>query len=371
MAVVLAEKVHLAGRQFFTSLALASDITRVLVIAHRMSWPDAGRDTLKLVMEISEDDGATWKKFGTFGTSGGDHILRDGTVALSSTYTVWMPGSVTAKRQLRGWIDCKEDLRTKVEFELLTTTRPVRPPIHQSVAFITANSVQATNVSEFTIPGTSFTDTDNTFLFVGVGSSAPPADLTTSVTYDPGVGDDALTEKWDFINDTNWHNSGHFLVAPSTGTKAIDIVLAGADDEVNAGSMFFTGVDQTTPLGTHVEASASTSGPATVDVTSTTSGNLVVDNVWCGFLTNAVGASQTERWAEENVGSFSSGGGSTEPGNDGTVTMSWTLTSQSETNWVIGAVEILAAGAANDTDPYWIASGEQQPRFDPPEIIGY
>ncbi len=32
--------------------------------------------------------------------------------------------------------------------------------------------------------------------------------------------------------------------------------------------------------------------------------------------------------------------------------------------------ESVAAGG-DDTDPYWIASGEQQPRFDPPEIIGY
>ena len=29
------------------------------------------------------------------------------------------------------------------------------------------------------------------------------------------------------------------------------------------------------------------------------------------------------------------------------------------------------AAVTEDTDPYWIAAGQQQPRFDPPEIIGY
>ncbi len=38
--------------------------------------------------------------------------------------------------------------------------------------------------------------------------------------------------------------------------------------------------------------------------------------------------------------------------------------------WDMGADEFVSV-ATEDQDPYWIASGEQQPRFEPPEVVGY
>ncbi len=35
------------------------------------------------------------------------------------------------------------------------------------------------------------------------------------------------------------------------------------------------------------------------------------------------------------------------------------------------AIGLVAVAAADDVDPYWIAEGQQQPRFDPPEVVGY
>jgi len=33
--------------------------------------------------------------------------------------------------------------------------------------------------------------------------------------------------------------------------------------------------------------------------------------------------------------------------------------------------DIITAGTTDDLDPYWIASGQQQPLFEPPEVVGY
>jgi hypothetical protein len=106
--------------------------------------------------------------------------------------------------------------------------------------------------------------------------------------------------------------------------------------------MTFTGVHQTTPLGTFASASApSSAGPATVNVSSAAN-ELVFDTVTCEQCTSlTVGAGQTQRWNLSADNGTTRGAGSTEPG-AATVTMSWTLGSAND--WAIGAVPIKPSG---------------------------
>ena len=86
--------------------------------------------------------------------------------------------------------------------------------------------------------------------------------------------------------------------------------------------MTFTGVDQTTPLGTCVNSAADEPSPMEVVVTSA-AGELVFDVTSGEDTTFTVVGGQDERW-NISPGSKIRGAASTKPG-AGSVTMSWTL----------------------------------------------
>ena len=132
------------------------------------------------------------------------------------------------------------------------------------------------------------------------------------------------------------------LVAPASGTANIVVTLSAAK-RIVAGSVSFTGVDQTTPNGAFA-SNVGANATATVNVTSAT-GELVIDT----FATQGdsgpatVGGGQTQRWNRNtgtNDGNEVLGGGSTEPGAPN-VTMSWGLGQAQD--WSIGAVSLKPA----------------------------
>jgi hypothetical protein len=127
------------------------------------------------------------------------------------------------------------------------------------------------------------------------------------------------------------------LVAPATGTSLTLGVTFAASASSVVGVTSFTGVDQTTPLGTCVVASGDP-GPATVTVTSAP-GELVFDTVASDENVTA-DASQNVRW---DLATPVFAGGSTKAGAS-SVTMSWTAGS---TTWAIGAVPIKPAGSGS------------------------
>ena len=123
-----------------------------------------------------------------------------------------------------------------------------------------------------------------------------------------------------------------YLLAPPTGTN--DIVATFADTtRAIGGATSWSGVNQTTPLGTAVFASGS-DGSATVTVTSSV-GEVVVDALSANGNTATPGTGQTQRW-NLNQGGLT-GAGSSKDG-AAAVTMSWTVTD----NWAIGAVPLKA-----------------------------
>lgn len=135
------------------------------------------------------------------------------------------------------------------------------------------------------------------------------------------------------------------LVAPATGTHNVVITISNTSDVILGGATSWTGVDQTTPLGTSAKATAQSGTTATVNVSSAT-GEVVVDVV-IGLDPISVGAGQTSRYATTGIGL--TGAGSSEPG-AGTVTMSWTVANYA---WRIVAVPLKPVAAAAGNPWYW------------------
>ncbi len=172
-------------------------------------------------------------------------------------------------------------------------------------------------------------------MLVGVSMDANGGETVTSVNYGGqsltlvvsrvGGSAPARIEIWQLVN-------------PNAGTANVVVNLSGNADGVSIGATTFTGVDQTTALGTFV-SDIGTSNAPTVNVSSV-AGELVYDVVAgkdSGTLTQ--GAGQTELW-DVDAGGQSRGASSIETG-AATVTMSWAKGSSLE--WSIGAVSIKAA----------------------------
>lgn len=158
-----------------------------------------------------------------------------------------------------------------------------------------------------------------------------------------------------------------YLIAPDTGAGYDLVVNWGQVDSGDPATVIamidginYTGVDQTTPFGTPVTSTGTSSTPST-NVTGVATTNLVVDAVGYAYTTIptlAAGAGQTEEWNDtitslttptRKIGS----GGSDETSAVGTVTMSWAITiatiPTSEV-WAQIAVEVLAVSATRIKD---------------------
>ncbi len=194
--------------------------------------------------------------------------------------------------------------------------------------FADAKSVQGTGVSGLTLPSFPTFGKDRA-LFVGVGSSAPTASLTTSVVRG---GSETFDELWDVTNGTDLHCSGHLFQNPSTGTATIQVTLAGTDDELGATVVSFTlaGGGAGTPSTANGTSATPSVTPAAAD------DELLVDATYVAHTTMTVGADQVQRAREVSIGGFASMGSSTQVGNVGDV-MSWSITSN---KWITGAVAI-------------------------------
>lgn len=135
----------------------------------------------------------------------------------------------------------------------------------------------------------------NRILVVGVSIRNSAGQTVSSVTY-AGVG---LTFIGAQSNGTNSRIEMWRLLAPATGTNSI-VVTMSAGAHFVGGAASFTGVDQTTPLGTFVSATGNTSTP-TVNASSAT-GEVVIDTLamrGSADTITSVGAGQTQRWANQ------------------------------------------------------------------------
>lgn len=211
-----------------------------------------------------------------------------------------------------------------------------------AIAFDNSNTITGGGAATVTIPVFAVAGA-NRLLVVTVGSSSAAPDLTTSVVRDSGGLNEACTEAWDLTNGGFLHSSGHYYVAPATGSYAILVTLAGAEDEIGAAATSWTGVDQATPVGAPVTDSTN-GGSADPTLTVATAGDddVVIDGMHVFDATMAVGADQVER-ANLPISAAVTHGCSTQLGSVAGDVMSWT--GGSTTQWAAGAMAIKPSSA--------------------------
>lgn len=126
----------------------------------------------------------------------------------------------------------------------------------------------------------------------------------------------------------------------ATGTNTVTVTVTTGPQDITAGSISFTGVDQTTPFGTV----ASTTSSKSVTVPSTTSGNYVVSFMSAGN-TITLPTGPTQAWLDNFQGgagaSTGNDAGVYEASTGSSMTITWATTS---TVWVIDAFEVQATG---------------------------
>jgi hypothetical protein len=170
----------------------------------------------------------------------------------------------------------------------------------------------------------------NLALVVGVVGACVP-----SVTY----GGVALTHAGQVYNNNTAPSSTDLfvLVAPATGTNTVKVSYSSCTSDVEAGSISFTGVNQSTPLA-HVTTNYGSGTNPQVTVASA-SGDMVVDVVGNGSAITS--SSQTLRWLKNQNGNSAHGDGaqSTAAGAS-SVTMGYSVTADW---WGIIGADVVAA----------------------------
>ena len=163
------------------------------------------------------------------------------------------------------------------------------------------------------------------------------SDTVTGVTYN-GVALTAVPSG--STNNGQYYITAYYLIAPDTGTHDIVVTVSGSVFDFGAGAISYTDAHQTTPLGTAVTATGTSTTPS---VTVSSAADELVDDglVIIHGGTLSVGAGQTQRWNAIASSGFIKYAGSTEGGAAST-TMSWS--NSSSQTWAIVAVPIKPVG---------------------------
>ncbi|MBV6523040.1 MAG: hypothetical protein MNPFHGCM_03207 [Gemmatimonadaceae bacterium] len=182
----------------------------------------------------------------------------------------------------------------------------------------------------------------NRILIVSVGIRANNTQTVASVKW----GTAPMTRVGAVTQGKNVRAELWYLVNPPTGTRTIAVALAGGKSGAMAGgAVSFTGVHQTTPLGTAVTKAQSASTAASLTVSSG-AGQVVIDVAakQNSAETVTAGTGQTRHWVGQSgsllgvdnvVASGSSKAGAT------TMTMSWTASAARP--WALVAVPLKPA----------------------------
>ncbi len=180
----------------------------------------------------------------------------------------------------------------------------------------------------------------NRYVFVQVVSSNTFPTIS-SVVWDPGGVNEALSLIGTDNRASDARTSVYGRVNPTAKTATMRVTLSAGDGSgTYVAVSSFTGVHQTTPLGTVVTADGGTSSTPTVTV-SAAAGDLIVDFMGTKETSGnkTAGPGQTERW--DGTNGQSNGAGSTEAG-AASVVMNWTGGVTEE--WAIVAVPLKPGG---------------------------
>ena len=186
----------------------------------------------------------------------------------------------------------------------------------------------------------------NTLLTVGVAVGKITTNIsgyTISATY-AGV---PLTSAGRVVTSTGSTGIVQFfyLKAPASGTNTVQVTLTGGTADIEAGSVSFTGVDQTTPVR-NITTNNGNGTTASVTVPSAT-GNMVVTALSTGDRVNSSG--NTAQWIknQNNISAAGNGAQSTAPGTS-SVNMTYAVNSD---YWGIIGMDVVTGGASTPTFP--------------------
>jgi hypothetical protein len=210
---------------------------------------------------------------------GCDLAASDAGRSLVETLGQWTKTDVAASTDLTGYALFGGDWDLEYQTGSIETENAADLATQQDWVGLMSVAVDATstgsgnNVSSVTVSHTTTSASDR-LLLVGVSMDSTGGRTVTSVTYggqsltlvgaQAGGANPVRVEIWRLIN-------------PASGTANVVVNLSGSTDGVSVGATTFTGVDQTTPLGTFASAIGTNNSP-TVNVTSA-AGELVYDVV--------------------------------------------------------------------------------------------
>lgn len=157
-------------------------------------------------------------------------------------------------------------------------------------------------------------------LLVGIAHSAGDLSDVSGVTYN-SVPMTRLSSINNSDSSANIRSTIYYLVAPSVGANNIVVSISGPPCAMNVIGASFTGVDQSTPLGT--AATSTTNNSTTPSVTvSSASGELVFDIEGAHNTITTFTADNTK--IKEQIQASTCAAASTAPG-AASVNMSWVL----------------------------------------------
>lgn len=220
-----------------------------------------------------------------------------------------------------------------------------------AIAFDNAASVTGTGVTSLTTASWTVAGSNRYMAASAVWTSNPAA---VSEMRWGGSSGELLTEvSASPINYDGFMYSALFGKAGiAASNTTLYCLLAAAADEFAIGAASYTGVDQSTPLGTAVNAtSGGGSATATLNVSSAT--NELVVAVISAFdhgagITNLTdGAGQTARWQQNQIGGFPAGL-QTEEAGAGTVTITATVSGSGDWSWGVIGVPLKPVSAGTD-----------------------
>lgn len=228
-----------------------------------------------------------------------------------------------------------------------------------------ASTSSAANVSSLTTASWTISGS-NRYLFAGVASGAAVPQDPTACKWG-GSGGTGLTQNGTPITDSSTHRLSIWeLIAPSTGSQTLFASWGSNQDETALGGVSYTGVDQSTPSrarSTNTLSGQSSPFTATVTVTTSQNGDLIVDAMWAADNTAAtnptiaVDASQTSRIEIEGATiGFEAYGMSEEAATGANTVMSWTVSgvTAGQGSFVSIGLPLIAApppGPTIDTQP--------------------
>ena len=137
------------------------------------------------------------------------------------------------------------------------------------------------------------------------------------------------------------------LLAPATGTGNVVVTFNRAiTQEAVAGVVTFTGVDQSTSLGTFASNAGDDTTGATLSVPSA-SGETVFGVICAEYESLTASSGQTEHWNAYFSSTAAAGG--TKVATSSSVAMSWNLNPGTTNHWAIGGVSIKPSGSSGST----------------------